>query len=1090
MARESRHDRNGRSDNSHHLVLLAENQTGYQNLVRLVSMGFLEGFYYKPRIDLELLQAHHQGLIALSSCLKGSVAYSFLQDEPARAQREAEKLREIMGPDRYFLEIQDHGLPEQKKVMPEIIRLSRQMGLPLVATNDCHYLRRDDAEAHDVLLCIQTGKTVQDTVRMKYRTDQFYFKSPEEMYSIFEAVPEALTNTVEIASRCHVEFPLDNPPLYLPTYHVPEGETIDSYFEKKVVEGFQSHLPGLEEMESRGRLRYPLSEYRTRLDYEIRMIKKMGLAGYFLIVWDFIHYAREQKIPVGPGRGSAAGSLVSYCLRITDLDPIQYNLLFERFLNPDRISMPDIDCDFCKRRRSEVMEYVTGKYGRENVGQIITFGAMQAKQVIRDVGRSLNISYSDTSRIAKLAPDSTSDMTLQKAVAEDPQLKEAAKDPAVGKLLEIAVKLEGSSRHSSIHAAGVVIAPRPLMELVPLYKSTKDEIMTQFQMTDLEKIGLLKMDFLALANLTIIDDTIRQIEKQLGLRVDIDKVDLEDRKTYRLFAEGQTNGIFQFESSGMKESLRKVKPTEFEDLIALNALYRPGPMGNIDDYARRKHGLEKVTYNLPEEEAILKETYGILVYQEQVMQLAHAIAGFTLAEADKLRKAMGKKDKALMDILKEKFVAGAKKRGVPENKAQTICQLIERFGSYGFNKSHSTAYAFLAFQTAYLKAHYPVQYMSALLTNAIGTTENKKVVQYITECKRMNIRIAPPDINRSEAFFVAEGEDIRFGLAAIRNVGEAAVHSILEKRPAAGGFRSFTDFCMAMDFRQLNKRVMESLIKSGCFDSLGYPRAQLFESITPVMERCQRKQKARETGQKSLFSSLAPAASPDAAPDEVLDPIPEWTEEQRLGFEKEAIGFYISGHPLNRFNEMLMEISSITIADLKAETSDRDVSIGGILVAVRTSVTKKDNRSMAVCQFEDMTGTIEILVFPSVYEKVSRFITKDQLVLVKGRCEVQEEEGQEPRILASDIQPIEGIKERMAKKMLIRASKESLNAQTADQLSALASSSPGECTLAFEIRLPSDRVLLIDSRVRVRPTPDLIAEIEKKCGGGAVSLHF
>ncbi len=1085
VARENRKDRSGRSDNSHHLILLAENQTGYQNLVYLVSQGFLEGFYYRPRIDLGLLQDHHQGLIALSACLKGIVPYTILRYGYDQAMQEAGRLQEIMGKGNFFLELQDHRLEDQKRVNPEIVRLSRAMGIPLVATNDCHYLSPDDTEAHDVLLCIQTGKTVQETSRMKYDSDQFYFKSPEEMYTLFGDYPEALQNTVEIADRCRVGIQLKNPKLQLPNYDVPAGDTLESYFEKIVHIGFEERKPQLLKQDEVGKLRCPLSEYQTRLKYEVGVIEQMGLAGYFLIVWDFINYARQQKIPVGPGRGSAAGSLVSYCLHITDLDPLQYDLLFERFLNPDRISMPDIDCDFCMRRRSEVLEYVTGKYGRDKVCQIITFGAMMARQVTRDVGRALDISLPEVNRIAKMIPSNYK--TLEEAIAAEPKIQEAQKDPQIHKLLEIAKKLDGFSRHSSVHAAGVVITPLPLIDLVPLYKSNKDEIMTQFQMTDLEKIGLLKMDFLALANLTIIDDALKQIEKQLGVVVDLDHVDLEDPATYKIFADGQTTGVFQFESSGMKDSLRKVKPTQFEDLIALNALYRPGPMGNIDDFARRKHGTSKITYVFPEEEEILKETYGIIVYQEQVMRLVNAIAGFSLAEADELRKAIGKKKKDLMQVQKERFIERCKARGIAETKAQSYFQMIETFGSYGFNKSHSTAYAYLAYQTAYLKAHYPVQYMAALLSNEIGSTD--KVVQYINECKHMGIAIAPPDINKSEANFLAEGDKIRFGLGAIRNLGETAVKTILDQRARVGHFQTFTEFCMSMDLRQINKRIMESLIKAGCFDSLGYRRGRLFQSIDGIIEHCQRKQKAKETGQKSLFASMFSENGQDSQSSEFLADAPEWEEEKRLGYEKETIGFYISGHPLEHYLDVLPRIGSQSIADCSGEGISEEVSIGGIVIAPKLVKTKKEGKTMATFHLEDLTGIVEVVCFPTLYEKTSNYIASDNPVLVRGRLEVQEE-GQSARILAMDIQPIEEIKERLVRKLQITAARERLNEQSADTLSRLAGQYPGNCGILIRIDQGTEGKLLIDSKVKVRPTTQLLSEIEQLYGKGSAQLIY
>src|SRR6267154_62839 len=817
VARGSRHERGEKTNGgngqergegepgtrgSNHLVLLCENLEGYHNLIKLVSAGFLEGFYYKPRIDYDLLAKHSKGLIALSACLRGPVTEAVVEEKFDLARENAYRLRDVFGKGNFFLEIQDQGLEIEKGVNRELVRLSKETGIPLVATNDCHYLHHDDAHAQEVMLCIQTGKTMSDAHRMKFQTDQFYFKSAVEMAQVFGELPDALSRTIDIASRCNVR--IERIPSPFPEFKVPPGLTAGSYFEKVVREGFASRLPILERQAQQGMLRNPLSEYEKRLTFEIEMIQKMRYEGYFLIVWDFIHYARTQDVPVGPGRGSAAGSLVSYALRITDVDPLQYNLLFERFLNPERVSMPDIDIDFCMRRRGELIEYVTQKYGRENVAQIITFGTMAAKAAVKDVGRAMDIPYGEVDRLAKLIP-TTLGIELKNALEEAPQLKSAINsDERLKDLMAVALRLEGLSRHASTHAAGVVISPRPLTDIVPLYKSNRDEITTQYDMNGLERIGLLKMDFLGLTTLTVLHDTGRMIQQNRGAKIDIDNLALDDAETYKLFARGETT--------------------------ALNALYRPGPIqgGMIDDFINRKQGKTRVSYELPQLKEILEETYGVILYQEQVMQIANLLASFSLGEADILRRAMGKKKKEEMAAQRAKFMAGCAANKIPEKKAERIFNLMEEFAGYGFNKSHSCAYALLAYQTAYLKTHYPVEFMAALLASEAGNTE--KVVKYINEARGMSISILPPDVNESDLYFTPVGESIRFGLAAIKNVGENTAKAIRESRLSQGEFTSLYDFCERIESRFLNKRVFESLIKSGAVDSLG-PRESMLASV-------------------------------------------------------------------------------------------------------------------------------------------------------------------------------------------------------------------------------------------------------------------
>src|SRR5499427_1778449 len=881
IARTSRHDRDPASGRPNHLIVLCENDKGYQNLVKLVSKGYLEGFYYKPRIDKELLREHSEGLIGLSACLNGEVSANVLMGRVEQAEKAAVEYQDIFGKDRFFLEIHDHGLEKQRKIIPDMLRISERTGIKAVATNDCHYMHKDDCRAHDLLLCIQTGKTVNDPNRMKFYTDQFYFKTRTDMDRVFGEIPRVLDQTVEIAERCSLKLQkVENP---FPEFGVPPGFSIDTYFAKVVRDGFQDRLGYLQPLADRGLLKQPLSSYEERLEEEIKIIQRMKYPGYFLIVWDLIRYARENEIPVGPGRGSAAGSLVSYCMRITDIDPLQYGLLFERFLNPKRISLPNIDIDFCMNRRGAVIDYVTKKYGRENVSQIITFGTMAARGVIKDTGRGMEMPYSEVDKIAKMIPAELH-ITLDKALTQNPDLKNLIEnDSRVRELIEVAKRLEGLARHASTHAAGVVISPKPITEFVPLYKSNKDEITTMYPMTDVEKMGLLKMDFLALTTLTIIDDILRMLKQHEGLDLNMDELPLDDEETYALFTAGLTDGVFQFESSGMKDILRKFKPSSIEHLTALNALYRPGPIGGgmIDDFIKRKHGSKKIEYELPETKTVLQETYGVIVYQEQVMQIANIVAGYSLGEADLLRRAMGKKKAEEMAAQREKFVAGARAKGFKDEKKITrIFDLMEQFAGYGFNKSHSAAYAVLAYRTAFLKAHYPQYFMAAILTSERGSQE--KIVKYINECREMGIAILPPDVNVSDVFFTPSATGIRFGLAAIKNVGESAISSIIAGKP----LKSLFDFCERVDSRTVNKRVIESLIKAGAFDSVHPNRALLYGNIDRAMDWGQRKQKEREIGQGGLFGMLMGGGDSEVG---ILDSAENWPEGLKLKYEKETL---------------------------------------------------------------------------------------------------------------------------------------------------------------------------------------------------------
>src|SRR6202142_4032335 len=985
VAPDNHKNRGTGAERSNHLVLLCENETGYKNRIKLVSPGYLDGFYYKPRVDHELLAKHSEGLIALSACLRGEVADALLSEKYEQAQKSAYRLRDIFGKQNFFLEVQDQGLEQDIRVNRDLVRLSQESGIPLVATNDCPYLTQSDSHAQEVLMCIQTGKTMSDAARMKFATDQFYFKSGEEMAQVFRELPDAVTRTVAIADRCNVKIQrVGNP---FPEFKVPEGHTTDSYFEKVVREGFVSRAQVLEQLAEENRLRHPLSDYESRLTAEIEMIKKMRFTGYFLIVWDFIHYARAQGVPVGPGRGSAAGSLVSYALKITDVDPLQYDLLFERFLNPERISMPDIDIDFCMRRRGEVIDYVRQKYGDKSVAQIITFGTMAAKAVIKDAGRALDMPYGEVDRLAKMIPP-TLNISLEEALKQSSQLDSMReKDERVKELIEVALRLEGLARHASTHAAGVVISPRPLTEIVPLYKSSKDEVTTQYDMNALERIGLLKMDFLGLTTLTVLSDAVKMIKQNRGEDLDLSALPLDDPATYALFTRGDATGIFQFESHGMRDILRRYQPTRLEDLTALNALCRPGPIqgGMIDDFIARKHGKKKVAYDLPELEEILSETWGVILYQEQVMQIANRLAGFSLGDADILRRAMGKKKHEEMAAQREKFLTGCQARKVPAKKAEKIFDLMAEFAGYGFNKSHSCASALLAYQTAWLKTHYPGEFMAAILTSETGNTE--KVVKYINEARGIGITVLPPDVNSSDLDFTPVGSDIRFGLTAIKNVGENTVRGILEARDSLGHFASVFQFCESIDTRLLNKRVLESLVRSGAMDGLGAHRAQMVAVIDLVMERSQKLQRAREAGQHGLFGGSAPSATP--MPAEELPDVPEWPEHELLAAEYGTLGFYISGHPLDKYAGRLKDLNAIELSTLEGKRNGEDIVVAGIIVSSRPMRSRRGARWMIVT-LQDRTGVIEALVFPEAFQKLEPILKAATPLLVKGRVAVED----------------------------------------------------------------------------------------------------
>jgi DNA polymerase-3 subunit alpha len=1082
VAPDNHKNRGTGAERSNHLVLLCENEKGYQNLIKLVSTGYLDGFYYKPRVDHELLAKHSEGLIALSACLRGEVADALLSEKYDQAQKSAYRLRDIFGKQNFFLEVQDQGLEQDIRVNRDLVRLSKESGIPLVATNDCHYLTQADSHAQEVLMCIQTGKTMSDTQRMKFATDQFYFKTAEEMAHVFRELPDAVTRTVAIADRCNLKIQrVSNP---FPEFKVPEGHTTDSYFERVVREGFASRAPQIDRLTKEGRLRHPLSDYEARLTAEIEMIKKMRFAGYFLIVWDFIHYARAQGVPVGPGRGSAAGSLVSYSLRITDVDPMQYELLFERFLNPERISMPDIDIDFCMRRRGEVIEYVRKKYGAESVAQIITFGTMAAKAVLKDAGRALDMPYGEVDRLAKMIP-TTLNISLEDALKQTPQLEAARKEGPVKELIEVALRLEGLARHASTHAAGVVISPHPLTEIVPLYKSNKDEITTQYDMNALGRIGLLKMDFLGLTTLTILDDSVGMIKQNRGIDLDLTTLPLDDAPTYALFARGDTTGIFQFESHGMRDILKRYQPTQIEDLTALNALYRPGPIqgGMIDEFIGRKQGKKKVTYDLPELEEILSETWGVIVFQEQVMKIANRLAGYSLGDADILRSAMGKKKADVMAAQREKFLAGCAAGKVPAKKATKIFDLMEEFGLYGFPKAHACAYALLAYQTAYLKVHYPVEFMASMLSSEAGNTE--KVVKYINEARGMGIRVLPPDVHESGLYFTPVGDDIRFGLAAIKNVGENTAKAICEARGSTGRFRTLFEFSEAIEPKYLNKRVLESLVKAGALDCTGGSRGRRFAAIDQAIGRGQKKYQEKTVGQGGLFLA-GPNTSHDSLPwqETELPEADDWSEEQQLAGEYSVLGFYISGHPLDKYAGRLKDLNASELATMESRKNNEDLVVAGIIVQIRPMRSRRGAR-WAILTLQDRTGVIEALVFPEAFAKLEGILKSNTPLLVKGRVAV-EDVG--TRLIVSDARLLDQLADRPPSLLRVRMDLSTVNTGAIDQLQKLFSSRPGRCKVSFELIKDDGSAATLDAGSAVLADRELVERVREICGTDSVAL--
>jgi len=1232
-SRTERGSQDGGYEGANHLTVLVRDHTGYQNLIKLVSRAYLEGFYYKPRVDKELLAQHAEGLLVLSGCLNSEVSRAISAGDLDKARQTAGWYREVFGKDHYFMEVQAHGLAEQVKVTAETLAIAKAIGAPIVGTNDSHYLEAGHARAHEALLCIQTGSGMNDPNRWRFSTEEFYVKSAEEMARVFADVPEACRNTLVVAERCNLTLEFGR--FHLPHYVVPAGHTLETYLEAQTREGLKRRYGAS-----------PGDLIEARLTHELAVIQKMGFAGYFLVVWDFIHYARTQGVAVGPGRGSSAGSLVAYCLGITNIDPMRYGLLFERFLNPERISMPDMDIDFADDRRDEVIRYVADKYGRDRVAHIITFGTLGAKAAIRDVGRVLGMSYADVDRIAKLVPGFPLNITLDDAYQKSPPLAEMIKSQAnVKELWDIARALEGCTRHASVHASAVVISDEPLDVHIPLYKDPKrPELITGYAMGPIEKLGLLKMDFLGLRTLTVLANTVKLIAESRGVRLDLDTLPLDDAKAYALLSEAKTFGVFQLESSGMREALRGLRPERLEDVIAMVSLYRPGPMELIPDFIARKHGRAKITYEHPAMEIFTRETYGIMVYQEQIMQIASEMAGFTMGEADTLRRAMGKKDRDLMATQHEKFVAGCKERGTASAKAERVWELMEKFAGYGFNKcltadtwiemadgsrkpitairdgdmvltkdgphrahgvrpsgirsvgrlrlangmalrctgdhpiftqrgwvdaqalgdsdavavldtvaaadlrvaarraaggrqaptlaeaplvwsarvtftpegleptydfevpgaasfiangiavhnSHAAAYALVAYQTAYFKANYPVEFMAALLTSEMGDTD--KIVKYIEECRAMGLRVQPPDVNVSQVRFSVAGDIIRFGLAAIKNVGEAAMESILKTRADDGAFRTLDDFCARVDLRLVNRRVIESLIKAGAFDGLGLPRAHLLAQCDLALEAGQRQQRERAEGQSSFFDLLpsAPATPRTAEPAAAV--VPEWDDDQRLGYEKEVLGFYVSGHPLARFEGVVESLGVTSTAELAARGHGARVTLFGHVAGLKETATKSGNR-MAFLTLEDMTGTVEVTVFPEPYKAAAPYLRARDPIVVRGRVD----DGDKGRVvLAEDIRLLEQSLtgagrartggEATACRVRVRAGEDS--AERLASLRRLCDEHPGAVPVFVHVLLPTTEVVVRARGVSVDVATALIAKLEELLGAGATAIDY
>jgi DNA polymerase-3 subunit alpha len=1087
-------------DDYNHLLVLAENEEGYRNLIRITSEASLHGFYRKPRISKKYLAENSKGLIGSSGCLSGELCEELMAGNYEKAKASALQYQDIFGKGNFYLEIQDQGLEKERKIQNDIFRMEKELGIPLIATNDSHYLCGEDSHAHDVMLCVQTGSKIHDVNRFRFDTDQFFVKSADEMQRLFPDSPGVLSRTMEIAERCQLKLhPVESP---WPQFAVPEGHTIASYFEEVCREGFKMRMEtAVTRLEKKGQLRSSRAEYETRLNYEIGIIHQMKYDGYFLIVWDFIKYAKDHGIPVGPGRGSGAGSLVAYSMEITNIDPMQNVLLFERFLNPERVSMPDIDVDFCQLRRGEVYEYVVRKYGREQVSQIITFNTMAAKAAIKDCGRAMDMPYGDVDRIAKLIP-ATVGMTIDKALEDVPDLRKVYDaDAQIRELIDTAKKLEGLVRGSGVHASAVVIAPRALTELVPVVKTKNDEIVTAYDMKSVDKMGLLKFDFLGLTTLTVIDDCLKLIEKTRGEKVDIEAIPLDDEETFvKVFQNALTCGVFQFESNGMRDMLRRYKPERLEELTALTALFRPGPIqgGMTDDFIERKWGRRKVEYMLPPMEKVLKETLGVIVYQEQVMQIANVLASYSLGEADLLRRAMGKKKPEEMAKQRDRFMSGAAALGHPKNIAGEVFDQMEKFAGYGFNKSHSAAYGLVSYQTAYLKTHYPVEFMAALLTSETSKPEN--VVKYIGECKEMGISVEPPDVQVSGSQFTphvtAEGQAIRFGLAAVKNVGGNAIESILKAREEVGGqFHSIWEFCEKVDLRLMNKRVIESLIKAGALDTLG-KRGPLMATVDKAMEQAQKAQRDREQGQTGLFGIFDEGPKAGRGGDD-LPRVPDWEEGERLANEKEVLGFFVSGHPLDKYAEKLRNLSGvIPVAEaLERKPPERrwgqqldpadELQIAGIIMGLRVQKSKKDGKLYAMGSVEDATGKIDLICFSRDYEKLSAQLKMEAPVLVRGV--LMGDEDAAPKISISSIQALEDVKIKLPGGVRIRINLDLASEELFTSLKSKADAAPGPGKVMIQLEKKGEYAVILEPEaLSVTADKGWIERVEELTGKGTV----
>ena len=1065
-----------------HLVLLAMNYTGYKNLMKLAGIANFEGFYSKPRIDMEVLRENNEGLICLSACLHGEIPWYAVHKGIDAAKEKAQEYLDIFG-DRLYLELQENGIIEQTTVNNSLKQIGQELGIKLVATNDCHYLNKKDAYAHEVLLCIQFGKTITDPKHFSFPSDTFYFKSADEMRASFHDCPEAIANTQEIADRCNLEINLDD--YHFPEFPVPEGETLETMFVKECRDGLKERFDA---MRAAGTFNKEVEkQYTDRLEFEMGIINSMGFPGYFLIVADFINWAIDHDIPVGPGRGSGAGSLAAYVMRITNIDPIPYGLIFERFLNPERVSMPDFDVDFCQDRRGEVIEYVRQKYGgAPHVAQIITYGSMKAKGAIRDVGRALDIPFGEVDKIAKLVPEALK-MTITKALDEEPRLVDAInKDPRMAELIEIAQTLEGLARHTSTHAAGVVVSPKPMVEYLPTCKGKDGETLTQYDMKHTEMTGLIKFDFLGLKTLTVINNALKHIKADIGTDLDISTIPMDDLKTYKLLCDGDALGVFQLESSGMRELLVKMAPEQFTDLIALVALYRPGPLdsGMVDDFVETKHGRATANYPLPELKPILEETYGVIVYQEQVMKISSVLAGYSLGDADILRRAMGKKIPEVMDEEKVKFMAGAKEKNIDLKKAEYVFDLMAKFAGYGFNKSHSAAYALISYQTAYLKAHYPSQFMAALLSCDMHNTD--KIVLYINECREHDIEVLPPDINESLIDFSVHDDRIRFGMAAVKNVGKSALQSIIEEREEGGRFTSLEDFCNRVDSRKVNSRVIESLIKSGSFDSVGCKRSQLMAVVDQAMDKAKAVQRDKQSGQMSLFA-LAPETDTSTKSSITLPDIPEWAERERLTKEKETVGFYLSGHPLDEDVDEIKTITDTDIAGLSDYSEDQPVRIGGLIRSCKQLKSKKGDL-MAFLTIEDLLHTVEVIVFPETYSRCYQLLQSTETLIVQGTVQADE---RGPKIIAESIELLPDARISQTESIRIKLDSDKISRKRLESLKQIFYRYHGECPLLLTMHFAGQGEVDIEilKDLTVRPCKEFTREAEEILGYKALAFQ-